>query len=114
MKSEARIRVGVKINLFQLWYSDFTGDERWQEIYDQQTGRSYYWNKRTNRTEWELPARPISSEKSSDNPINLTFKRGTIDYNKLEKGKKVTSNYVDSRHSQPIRFQDRKLFQPIF
>merc|ERR1712131_163795 len=74
----------------KLWYSDFTGDERWQEIYDQQTGRSYYWNKRTNRTEWELPARPISSEKSSDNPINLTFKRGTIDYNKLEKGKKVT------------------------
>ena len=67
---------------------DFTGDERWQEIYDQQTGRSYYWNKRTNRTEWELPARPIS-EKTSENPINLTFKRGTIDYNKLEKGKKV-------------------------
>ena len=74
---------------FQLWYSDFTGDERWQEIYDQQTGRSYYWNKRTNRTEWELPARPVSSEKTSENPINLTFKRGTIDYNKLEKGKKV-------------------------
>ena len=79
---------------FQLWYSDFTGDERWQEIYDQQTGRSYYWNKRTNRTEWELPARPISSEKTSENPINLTFKRGTIDYNKLEKGKKVNFTLV--------------------
>ena len=70
--------------MFQLWYSDFTGDDRWQEIYDQQTGRSYYWNKRTNRTEWELPARP-----EKEIPINLTFKRGTIDYNKLEKGKKV-------------------------
>lgn len=31
------------------------GSEAWEEVLDKQSGRSYWWNKVTNRTQWKPP-----------------------------------------------------------
>ena len=90
-------------------YFNHINDERWELLEDQQTGKSYFWNRGNNEVSWDLPDLSNAIDQTSDTQKilsdetvqlppktpNLQDKQGTIHFAKIvgKKSAKLQSGW---------------------
>ena len=93
-------------------YFNNLNDQRWELVEDDQTGKSYFWNRRSNQVVWDLPeihiethegplSLPVQTVHPNPLPVppktpNLQDKQGTIVFVKIGVGKKVHSSKLQT------------------